>query len=308
MRTCSARWCATAVSSIARSAAFGAGYTYTTARTVVDFADVNGDGLPDKVMKAPEEPWFRVQLNLGSRFAPEESWPAGAWGVSIDPPEYAFMGGGDAVSFRRSESYEGSFKVDVCYFVCVGGSVFYSEGAGSSHLAFEDIDGDGLQDHVLKRDGDATVYARVNTLGKTNLLRRVSRPLGGSIELDYQREGNLVVPSEGALGEMDRAPQVDMPSSQWVLSEVTVHDGVGGAPGVYGVHAYRTSIATHADGVYDREERVELGYGLVTTTALGEDGVTAMSSEDVEHLNHDVYRRGLVARATLRDGDGCSPR
>lgn len=159
-------------------AAVGAGYTYTTARTVVDFADVNGDGLPDKVMKAPDESWFRVQLNLGSRFAPEESWPAGAWGVSIDPPEYAFMGGGDAVSFRRSESYEGSFKVDVCYFVCVGGSVFYSEGAGSSHLAFEDIDGDGLQDHVLKRDGDATVYARVNALGKTNLLRRVSRPLG----------------------------------------------------------------------------------------------------------------------------------
>ncbi|WP_437523831.1 SpvB/TcaC N-terminal domain-containing protein [Sorangium sp. So ce726] len=285
-------------------AAAGAGYTYTTARTVVDFADVNGDGLPDKVMKAPEEPWFRVQLNLGSRFAPEESWPAGAWGVSIDPPEYAFMGGGDAVSFRRSESYEGSFKVDVCYFVCVGGSVFYSEGAGSSHLAFEDIDGDGLQDHVLKRDGDAMVYARVNALGKTNLLRRVSRPLGGSIELDYQREGNLVVPSEGALGEMDRAPQVDMPSSQWVLSEVTVRDGVEGAPGVYGVHAYRTSIATRADGVYDREERVELGYGLVTTTALGEDGVTAMSSEDVEHLNHDVYRRGFVARSTLRDGDG----
>ncbi|MDC0684136.1 hypothetical protein [Sorangium atrum] len=56
-----------------------------------------------------------------------------------------------------------------------------------------------------KPDGDATVYARVNALGKTNLLRRVSRPLGGSIELDYQREGNLVVPSEGALGEMDRA-------------------------------------------------------------------------------------------------------
>ncbi|WP_437763775.1 hypothetical protein WMF27_39125 [Sorangium sp. So ce281] len=73
-------------------AAAGAGYTYTTARTVMDFEDVNGDGLPDKVTKAPEEPRFRVQLDLGSRFAPEASWPAGAWGVSIDLPEYAFMG------------------------------------------------------------------------------------------------------------------------------------------------------------------------------------------------------------------------
>ncbi|WP_242515706.1 SpvB/TcaC N-terminal domain-containing protein [Sorangium cellulosum] len=284
--------------------AAGAGYTYTTARTVVDFVDVNGDGLPDKVMKAPEEESFRVQLNLGSAFAPEESWPAGAWGVSIDPPEYTFMGGGDAVSFRRSESYEGSFSVEVCYFLCVGGSVFYSEGSGSSQLGFEDIDGDGLADHVLKRDGDEVVYARVNALGKTNLLRRVDRPLGGSVELDYRREGNLVVPGEGGPDEVDSAPLVDMPSSQWVLSDVTVRDGVEETPGVHGVHAYRTSIETHSDGIYDRDERTHLGYGLVTTTALAEDGVTAMSVEDLEHYNHDFYRRGFVARSTLRDGDG----
>ncbi|AUX48099.1 uncharacterized protein SOCE26_096290 [Sorangium cellulosum] len=285
-------------------AAAGAGYTYTTARTVVDFADVNGDGLPDKVMKAPEEDFFRVQVNLGSSFGAEERWPAGAWGVEIDPPDYAFMGSGDALGFRRSKSYEGSFKVEVCYFICVGGTGFYSEGSGSSHLGLEDIDGDGLADHVLKRDGDAAVYARVNAIGKANLLRQVNRPLGGSVVLDYRREGNLVVPSEGALEEVDRAPQVDMPSSQWVLSEVTVDDGMAGLPGVHGVHTYRTNIETHADGVYDRDERVELGYGRVTTTALGEDGATAMSIEDVEYVNHDVYRRGFVARSTLRDGEG----
>ncbi|WP_437896303.1 hypothetical protein [Sorangium sp. So ce124] len=41
----------------------------------------------------------------------------------------------------------------------------------------------------------------------------------------------------------------------------------------------------------------------MTTTALGEDGVTAMSSEDVEYLNDSFYRRGPVARSTLRGVD-----
>ncbi|WP_437576739.1 hypothetical protein [Sorangium sp. So ce887] len=77
---------------VSASVGAGIGYTRTTARTIVDFVDVNGDGLPDKVMKAPEEAFFRVQLNLGARFAAEEHWPAGDWGVNLDPLEYAFMG------------------------------------------------------------------------------------------------------------------------------------------------------------------------------------------------------------------------
>ncbi|KYF90924.1 hypothetical protein BE20_32760 [Sorangium cellulosum] len=60
------------------------------------------------------------------------------------------------------------------------------------------IDGDGLADHVLKRDGDSEVRARKNAIGKANLLWRVHRPLGGSVELDYWREGNLVVPRQVA--------------------------------------------------------------------------------------------------------------
>ncbi|WP_437956878.1 SpvB/TcaC N-terminal domain-containing protein [Sorangium sp. So ce119] len=305
---------------VSASVGAGIGYTRTTARTIVDFADVNGDGLPDKVMKDPAEASFRVQLNLGDRFAAEEEWPAGGWGVNIDPPEYAFMGSGDAVSFRRSESLDGSVSLQVCYFVCIGGSVYYSEGTGASHLGFEDIDGDGLADHVLKQDGDSAVRARRNTIGKANLLWRVHRPLGGSVEIDYRREGNLVVPREvpagGPVDENglpmddarteadDRTAAVDMPSSQWVLSDVVVRDGVEGVSGAHGVHTYRTRIETFVDGVYHRDERVDLGYRHVTTTTLDEDGVSAMAIEEAGYWNEDVYRRGFLARSALRDGDG----
>ncbi|WP_437316413.1 SpvB/TcaC N-terminal domain-containing protein [Sorangium sp. So ce385] len=307
---------------VSASVGAGIGYTRTTARTIVDFVDMNGDGLPDKVMKDPGETSFRVQLNLGDRFAAEEQWPAGAWGVNIDPQEYTFMGGGDAVGFRRSESLDGSVSLQVCYFVCIGGSVYYSEGSGGSQLGFEDIDGDGLADHVLKRDGDSAVRARRNVIGKANLLWRVHRPLGGSVEIDYRREGNLVVPREVAANAPvdesglpaddastaidDRTAVVDMPSSQWVLSDVVVRDGVEGVSGAHGVHTYRTQIGTHGDGVYHRDERLDLGYRRVATTTLGEveNGVSAISVEEVDYRNEDVYRRGLAARSTLRDGEG----
>ncbi|WP_437597818.1 toxin TcdB middle/N-terminal domain-containing protein [Sorangium sp. So ce590] len=254
-----------------------------------------------------------MQLNLGARFAAEEHWPAGDWGVDLDPLEYAFMGSGDAVGFRRSESHDGSVSLQVCYFVCVGGSVYYSEGTGASHLGFEDIDGDGLADHVLKRDGDSAVRTRRNEIGKANLLWRVHRPLGGSVEIDYRREGNLVVPREVAgnapVDESDdRTAVVDMPSSQWVLSDVVVRDGVEGVSGAQGMHTYRTRIETYGDGIYHRDERMDLGYRRVTTTVLGEDedgnGVSAMSVEEVDYRNEDIYRRGLVARSALRDGYG----
>ncbi|XXY54980.1 hypothetical protein WME91_27995 [Sorangium sp. So ce269] len=128
----------------------------------------------------------------------------------------------------------------------------------------------------------------------------VPREVAGDAPVD---ESGL--PVDDARTEIDdRTAAVDMQSSQWVLSDVVVRDGVEGVSGAQGAHMYRTRIETYADGVYHRDERVDLGYRRVTTTVLGEDGVAAMPVEEVEYENEDVYRRGLVARSTLRDGEG----
>src|SRR5690606_21187354 len=87
-----------------------------------------------------------------------------------------------------------------------------------SHLSFDDIDGDGNVEHVLKLDGNPNVYIKRNRLEKTNPLRRIERPLGGEITLDYERQGNLVDYSSPT----DR---VDMPQNQWVLAQATTTDG-----------------------------------------------------------------------------------
>ena len=263
----------------------GGGVVFTSARALVELIDLNGDGLPDQVMKVPDETGtLRVKLNLGNGFGPEERWRIPTWaGLDVDPPDYLFLPGGDALSFRRSQQFSASFSFKICFFVCVGASGFHAEGPDWSQLSFEDIDGDGRVDHVLKLDGNSQVYAKLNQVGKSNLLETVTRPLGGTISLDYQREGNRVAPGE--------TPRVDMPQNQWVLASSTVTDGRG--------NSYSQAFDYLGSGFYDRVEREFLGYAHVVTTRL-EDG---SQIEEFFH-NEDYYRKGLAFRTVEKDAAG----
>src|SRR5207249_789660 len=51
----------------------GAGTVFNATRDLVDIVDVNGDGLPDQVMKHPDDSGvLRVKLNLGDHFGEEQ--------------------------------------------------------------------------------------------------------------------------------------------------------------------------------------------------------------------------------------------
>ena len=210
---------------------FGAGGALndTMLRQLVDIVDVNGDGLPDKVMRSPKLtcstsggiPCMRVKLNLGDRFAPEQEIPLASWpaGASLGAPgTLAGLGLGDAdgVSFTIGSGSSGSVTFSgQTYIFEYGGTTTWASEDNQTSQAFEDIDGDGTMDQVLKANGNATVYARINQTGKTNLLKHVSRPLGGGFDLDYSREGNQV----------DSTVAIDNPRNQWVLSKVSLDDG-----------------------------------------------------------------------------------
>ena len=58
---------------------FGAGATNTLVRQLVGMVDINGDGLPDQVMKLPGDETMKIKINLGDRFAPEQVIPLTAW-------------------------------------------------------------------------------------------------------------------------------------------------------------------------------------------------------------------------------------
>ncbi|HMB53430.1 MAG TPA: SpvB/TcaC N-terminal domain-containing protein, partial [Thermoanaerobaculia bacterium] len=283
---------------------FGGGVNTTLSRTLVELADVNGDGLVDHVAKDDGESFFRVKLNLGDRWAAEERWYAPDWTTSLGDgydPGISHAGARvfncfDAVSLYGDLGGLGSIGVPICiplvppipvvalYFE-LAGQVFGGE--GGLQLELEDVDGDGLVDHVLKKGGDGAVHVRRNQVGQTNLLTTVHRPLGGRVDLTYRRQGNRVdsVP-DGAAGTRP----IDLPFHHWVLATATVDDGRG--------NAYTRAFDYFDDGYYDRGERLFYGFRHVRETLP--DG----SRFDTFFHNDDFHLRGLPFRETVADAAG----
>ena len=279
----------------------GGGVAFNLTRTLVDLVDLNGDGLADQVMKLGREGFMRVKMNLGQSFGPEERWTTFGFGEELTPVEFRLYGSesdADVIGFRRARNLQGSVSFKVCFIFCVGGSAFFSRGNGTAQLGFEDIDGDGKLDHVFKADGNPTVKARLNQVGKTNLLMRVNRPLGGRFTIDYRRAGNRI-----ELGAPDA--KIDMPKNQWVLGFLDVDDGRGNH--IVNDFFYDVSLGIGDDsvavgsGFFDRVERENYGYSHVRTNRRRADGSLDSSVDEFFH-NQDYYRRGLRTRTVEADG------
>jgi len=266
---------------------FGGGASTTLARTLMELVDVNGDGLPDRVAKDANDAFFRVQLNLGDHWDREQRWYVPGWSTSIGD---GYNPGGifkclDAVTFSGNVEVDGSAGAPICIplippIPVVGLQIEVSAQVSGTinsgaQLFFEDIDGDGLPDHILKKAGDPNVYVKRNQADRVNLLSAVHRPLGSTVELSYQRRGN----------------HADMPFNQWVLSEVRVTDGRGTPP-------YVTRYQYGNNAFYDRTERENYGFAHVRITQP--DGSTI----DRDFLNRDLYSRHLKTKEVLADASG----
>jgi YD repeat-containing protein len=270
----------------------------TSSRTTVQIADLNGDGLPDLLFKKDGAP-ILVQLNLGHTFGPVQTWQTPPWtegfegggiGGFIDrrfeelgvtgPDVLAGTGRGPGSS---GKSVSGSLDVPLGGGLSLGFGGSVSWESDSYQLALVDIDGTGATDHVLRvrRDGESVVWVKHNQLtGKANLLRSVSRPLGGAIELDYERT----------------AHSTDLPAARQVLTRVTVDDGVE-LGGPYTSPAL-ISTFTYEGGYFDRAEKEFFGFARVVTTRA--DGATL----EARHHNRSYALRGRLERESLRDGAG----
>ena len=292
-------------------ASFGAGASNTLVRQLVSMVDINGDHLPDQVMKSPGADVINVKVNLGDRFATEQLIPVAAWPPGIGEPPGGLSGVGlgpaDALGFTigSGSHWNGSVSVPLGSSGLVTNISHSSSGSDMwESLGFEDIDGDGKVDHVIKTDGNATVFARLNQTGKTNLLRRVIGPIGGTIDLDYQRIGNIAKPDT----------RQDMPGNQWALASITVSDGRDPL-GLVGVYTDTISYdAVGQPGVssafYDRVERESYGYAhLVIThgepTGVGQ-GIREGDGTRVERFYSvaDYYRKGLLLAEFEEDFGG----
>jgi len=265
----------------------GGGLAYTSTRTTVDFADVNGDGLPDRVLKVPEDPALHVQLNLGESFDAEQIWTLPAWGAEL-PTGGPLLGLGSRDALAYSESSEFHLDVGVSYetpiylLICasIEAAVQYRHTHVTSQLVFEDVDGDGFADQLLKNDSTGDVHVKLNQDGAQhfNLLKTIENPIGGRIALDYSREGNTP----------------ELPENQWVLASVSVDDGLTGP-----LHdSVRTSTFQYTGGLYNRDERERFGFAQVTSTRPDQSKLIQSFRQDA------VCTKGLPTTTVEQDGAG----
>ncbi|HEY1214975.1 MAG TPA: toxin TcdB middle/N-terminal domain-containing protein, partial [Bryobacteraceae bacterium] len=124
----------------------------------------------------------------------------------------------------------------------------------------------------------------LSTIGRTNLLRTVTRPMGAVFTLDYQRVGNTY----------------DMPSSVWTLASVKVFDGFKGD----GPDTLLTTF-DYAGGHFDRDEREFYGFATVRTYSHDAANTSAVYSISTQTYSNDsYYTKGVLLSQLLQSADG----
>lgn len=253
--------------------------------------DLNGDGILDQFHRIGESD-VKVRFGTGSGLLGAIDY-GDLVNVELSPgitsnqhfalDQASGIGGGASAT-----AYIGPLCLVACYLV-IGGGGGYNQTQTTSTVEIEDINGDGYAD-VLSSTNDDAVTVALNKQGKTNLLKSVTNPLGGSFSVDYRRDGNTTT----------------HPDSIWVLSEIVEDDGrdAGGPDDAAGDgdDVYKQRI-TYGGLGYSRVHRDSLGYATVRIEELDDaDGLLRATVHD--YLNDSVFTAGLLTDVTLIDADG----
>jgi RHS repeat-associated protein len=192
--------------------------------------DINGDGLPDRVMRINTSPYYswQIQLNTGSGFAPAITW------VGIDGQSQPNDPGWNAVSYTDSQGYT---KVD-----------------------FFDINGDGLPDRVM-RDTTAPYTNWVVQLNQgpfPDLMSSISNGIGGSVQVSYIPSTTLDNRNTNWVSDpWSSGVKSLLPFNVWVVSHIAAKDGLGNIS---------TNFYAFKGGYYNASQREFRGFSQATVT------------------------------------------
>ncbi len=311
-----------------------ASFTGTVGQTFSSLTDVNGDGLPDQVVKLKDEDFFRVKFNLGDRFSESEvrlyrpQWaeydPADLQskilsdlGVissnlsGVEMPDGApntGLGGMPDASGNPVSGDMNPFAVDdVLNYTC--GTSFNLGGSLTARYPFTlvaltlrfGLNGTWAGTSANLRFTDITgdgLPDHVMKLPYENFIRVKANSMGrvGLLRRIGLPQGGSYEIEYGREGNT-----VSLPQSRWVLSAVTTNDGVGHLSTDRGEHGYRVEYSYPDGGYYDRKEREFWGFGRVVSAFA--DG----SRRSVWYYNRDFYRRGMEYRREVSGPAGGVP-
>ncbi|HLZ88435.1 MAG TPA: RHS repeat-associated core domain-containing protein, partial [Puia sp.] len=185
-----------------------------------------------------------------------------------------------------SESANLAFTVGFTIFgvkFTVNPSANIGDGMARELIKMQDINGDGYPDYISSTQDDNLTVA-LSTIGRTNLLRTVNRPMGAAFTLDYQRVGNTYA----------------MPNSVWTLASVKVFDGFKGD----GPDTLLTTF-DYSGGNFDRDEREFYGFATVKTYSHDAAHNNVVYSIGIDSFaNDNYYTKGMVLSSYVQSGDG----
>lgn len=248
---------------------FGGGISVTKSgsESTKMLSDVNGDGLSDSVRGAG------ASFNTGNGFG----------GGSLSTDEKSTSGD---ITLGGGVYFTIAIPIGIPpagFFIIINPGFDLNRAVTRQEIAFADIDGDGNPD-LLESTRDGSVSVRPSNVRRTNMLRTVHNPLGGSMTVDYARTGNTYA----------------QPQNRWVMSRVEVNDGHAGDGVDTLVSTYR-----YEDGFYNRLERDFYGFKtLVEEHRDHSQGDSLYRYITRTFLNNSYYNKGLLIHEVMTDAAG----
>ncbi|NLX72768.1 MAG: hypothetical protein GXY94_05645, partial [Bacteroidales bacterium] len=253
----------------------GMGVGVSKSHANVQYVDVNGDGLPDRVETTTgDKPETRVMLNTGSGFTGiAEGF---SWGGTVQRQHNINANTNAAFTFGFTV---GPWPVKIVF----NPSVELSQSFSRTVEQLMDLDGDGYPDFVTSASS-GELKVNYSKIGKTNMLKKVNLPLGASFTLDYEQTQN----------------SFEMPNRQWVLTAVETNDMHPGD----GADITRAEFE-YGSGYYDRYERTFYGFDKVVSKQIDtENGNAVYRSEEQLFENKSYYTQSMMYQSTVSDGAG----
>ena len=252
---------------------FGVNGTKTTTKYNVSFIDVNGDGLPDKITRSGEK--FTIMLNTGSGFIPYSEEQQGRFNESL------------ATSVSQYGNFSVSIPIHILFLklrFTAKATKSWSSGVSFTSAALRDIDGDGRPDLIIS-DGAKQLVVYRNLTGRTNMLRSVTLPFGGHININYEQT----------------TPSYDLPGRRWVMSSVETTGGYKENGAIRSRNTFE-----YSGGYRDRRERDFYGFKQVRTNQIDTENGDRLYRYSVQTYgkNRDYYTHGLVTSEYLYTADG----
>ena len=217
--------------------------------TAVDIMDLNGDGLPDRVISEHYATEWSVQWNQGDGFSEMETYGAleddGETSVHFDYPRYS----------TKDAPYQS--KVDVM-----------------------DLDGDGAVDRVQAKASNTAWKMQKNKNYAPDLIKTINNGRGGTTNITY-------TPST-RMDNTDINGNERLPFPIHLVTQVDQTDGMG--------NTYTTNYS-YKGGLYDADAREFRGFREVTTTD-GEGTETKSFFLQDEHKKGKLEKKEVWGKPT----------